>query len=236
MRVSHKHIVTGFRAEGDPDIVKHSSRFFKTGKGEYGEGDAFLGIRVPIVRKYVKQYRLVSLNVADKLLHSKYHEERLFGVLLLVEKFKSGSDELQKDIFDLYLGSTDRVNNWDLVDSSAPYITGPYLVDKDRRVLRELAVSESLWERRIAIVSTYAFIRIGDFQTTLMLSELLLCDTEDLIHKAVGWMLREVGNRAHNVEVSFLKKHYKHMPRTMLRYAIEKFPEGLRQAYLKGTA
>ena len=160
----------------------------------------------------------------------------MFGVLLLVEKFKSGSDELQKDIFDLYLGSTDRVNNWDLVDSSAPYITGPYLVDKDRRVLRELAVSESLWERRIAIVSTYAFIRIGDFQTTLMLSELLLRDTEDLIHKAVGWMLREVGNRAHNVEVSFLKKHYKHMPRTMLRYAIEKFPEGLRQAYLKGTA
>ncbi len=232
----YEQLAAEFRGEGDAEIARHSSRFFKTGAGEYGEGDAFLGIRVPTVRRYAKKNSSVSLGVVEQLLQSEYHEERLLSLVLLVEKYKSGSDGLQNEIFHLYLGNTDRINNWDLVDASAPYIPGAHLVNRDRQLLYELAKSDSLWERRIAIMSTYAFVRHNDFGTTLELSALLLNDAEDLIHKAVGWMLREVGNREHEAETLFLRKHYRIMPRTMLRYAIERFPERLRQAYLKGTA
>lgn len=220
---------------GDPVIAEHSQRFFKTGKGEYGEGDQFLGIRVPVLREQVKRYQSILLTEVKKLLTSPFHEERLFALLLLVRKFSKGSDEEKTIIYQLYLDNTQYINNWDLVDSSAYQIVGVYLETRDRQILYQLAQSHSLWERRIAIMATFQFIRNHQFDDTLQLSELLLNDTEDLIHKAVGWMLREVGKRDIATEKTFLKTHYKTMPRTMLRYAIEKFPKQERQQYLTGT-
>ena len=222
------------RKLADPAIAAHSQRFFKTGKGEYGEGDRFLGIRVPEIRKEVRKYQGASLIEVEKLLKSKYHEERLMALLLLVHKFKRGDLEHKAAIYHLYLDRTQYINNWDLVDCSAPAVVGGYLEDRNRRILRKLAGSPSLWERRIAIMATYQFIRHKDFDDTLALSEKLLTDEEDLIHKAVGWMLREVGNRDQKLEKAFLKRHYKNMPRTMLRYAIEKFPQATRKRYLEG--
>ncbi|OGD67684.1 DNA alkylation repair protein [Candidatus Campbellbacteria bacterium RIFOXYC2_FULL_35_25] len=215
--------------------AKNLQRFFKTGKGEYGEGDIFLGIYVPVQRKIAKKYDLELVDI-QKLLNSNIHEERLVGLFILIDKYqKSGvSVTQQKQIFDFYLKNTKSINNWDLVDLSAPKITGRYLLEKDRNILYKLAESKNLWEKRIAILSTFAFIRENQFDDTLKISEILLNDNHDLIHKAVGWALREVGKRDMKEEEKFLKKYYKKMPRTTLRYAIEKFPEGLRLKYLKG--
>lgn len=218
----------------DQDIADHCLRFFKTAPGEYGFGDRFLGIRIPVIRQQVKRYQAASLTTASRLLKSDYHEIRLFALLLLVMQFSKADEKRQHKIYDIYLTNTRYINNWDLVDSSADKIVGPYLEDKDRAILQSLARSESLWERRIAIIATFHFIRINQFDDTLNIAEQLLYDQEDLIHKAVGWMLREIGKREKSVEASFLKKHYKTMPRTMLRYAIEKFSREERDNFLRG--
>lgn len=218
----------------DKKIAKHSQRFFKTGEGQYGSGDKFLGIRVPVLRKLARQYRGVSIEQANRLLKSEFHEERLLALLLLVDIFKKANNEGKRAIYNLYLENTGFINNWDLVDTTAEHIVGAYLRGGDKRPLYELAVSDMLWERRIAVMSTFHFIKHGEFTDTLKITEILLDDKEDLIHKAVGWMLREIGKRSIETEEKFLKKYYRQMPRTMLRYAIEKFPETKRQRYLKG--
>lgn len=207
--------------------------FFKTGPGQYAEGDIFLGVSVPRIRQIAKIYQEIPLNEAEKLLKSSIHEERLLALLLFLLKYKSNPSN-QNRIYRVYLNNTKYINNWDLVDLTASHIVGAYLVDKDRKVLIKLAKSKNLWERRISIISTFHFIRINQFKDTLKIAKVLLLDTEDLIHKAVGWMLREVGKRDLAAEEAFLKNHYLNMPRTMLRYAIERFPELKRQAYLKG--
>lgn len=199
-----------------------------------GEGDKFLGIRVPVLRKLVTMYRGISLDKIMILLKSKFHEERMIALFFLVDMFKRGEEKHKKTIYRIYLDNTKYINNWDLVDTTAWHIVGAFLHDKDRKPLYTLARSESLWERRIAIVSTFYFIREDEFKETLALAEILLHDNEDLMHKSVGWMLREVGKRNLKKEEDFLQKHYESMPRTMLRYAIEKFPEKRRQMYLKG--
>ncbi len=220
----------------NPEIAAHSQRFFKTGPGEYGEGDVFRGIRVPVQRKVAKQFKNVDLDTVIELLHSRYHEDRLVALFLLVDKYKKKDERQRQEIYDLYLANTAYINNWDLVDSSAHKIVGPHLEDRDRSILYKLVKSDVLWERRIAIMATFYFISKHDFEDALNLAEKLLNDKEDLIHKVVGWMLRELGKRNYDLEESFLLKHYNSMPRTMLRYAIERFPEERRQAFLKGTA
>jgi 3-methyladenine DNA glycosylase AlkD len=211
-----------------------SQRFFKTGPGEYGEGDVFIGIRVPILRKLVKEYLDLALKDVKTLLRSKYHEERLLSLFIMIDQFSKGENVTRTIIYDMYLENTGFVNNWDLVDSSAEHIVGAYLMDRSKAMLYRLAQSEDLWERRISIMSTFHFVKRHEFSETLKISKMLLFDRQDLIHKATGWMLREIGKRHLQSEESFLKVHYKKMPRTMLRYAIEKFPEHKRQRYLKG--
>ena len=226
---------TEFRQCANEKDARVLRQFFKTAPGQYGEGDIFLGIRVPVIRKFVKHYyEQISLRETRCLLNSKFHEERLLGVLILVAKFQKGDDELQRLVYEMYLSCSPRVNNWDLVDLSAGQIVGAYLFARDRSPLHALAESDLLWDRRIAIVSTFYFIRKNEFEDTMDISLKLLHDDHDLIHKAVGWMLREVGKRDQLCEEHFLRKHYRTMPRTMLRYAIERFPEALRQDYLKG--
>jgi len=220
----------------DPAVAEQSRRYFKAGPGEYGEGDRFLGIRMPTLRKVAREYATLPLAETMRVLGSPLHEARLCALLILVEKFGKAEDAERKTIFDLYLANTRYVNNWDLVDSSAHLIVGAYLEHRGRRPLYRLSKSKSLWERRIAMIATYHLIRKHDFTDALVVAEQLLDDDEDLIHKAVGWMLREVGNRDTAVEKAFLKKHYREMPRTMLRYAIEKFPPGERKRYLAGKA
>lgn len=222
------------RALASPETAAILQRFFKTGPGQYGEGDVFLGIKVPPLRALARQYLDADLRTISALLDSRYHEERLFALLLLMQFCQRGTDEEQKSAFDLYLSNTHRINNWDLVDISAPHIAGRHLENRPRKVLHKLARSPMLWERRIAIISTFHFIRLNDFDDTLRIAEILLQDEHDLMHKAVGWMLREVGKRDLAVEEDFLKKHYQNMPRTMLRYAIERFPETKRKSYLLG--
>ncbi len=217
---------------GNPEKAKVLSRFFKTGTGEYGEGDVFLGVVVPETRRVAKKHKDLKLVELQKLLNSKIHEHRLAALLVLVEKYPKGDEKEQKRIFEFYLQNARKVNNWDLVDLSAPKVVGAHLLKKNRAILKKLARSKNLWERRIAIVSTYAFIRDGDFADTLKISEMLLNDEHDLIHKAVGWMLREVGKKDQDEEEKFLKKHFKKMPRTMLRYAIEKFSKKKREFYM----
>lgn len=271
----------------DPERAKHSQRFFKTGKGEYGYGDVFLGIKVPDLHKIARKYKDLSFEDIEKLLHSKYHEERLIALLILVYNFEHGDEKLQKKIFDLYLANTKYINNWDLVDLSAPKIVGGWLYKKSiksikgasllRRsgyegrvgikgkinekkhksnkasdtsdtskkdtqeiaevdTLRRMALSKSLWERRIGVLATFYFISKGKSELALEIAEILINDKHDLIHKAVGWMLREIGKRCSlETEETFLKKHYKTMPRTMLRYSIEQFPEEKRKKYLQGA-
>jgi 3-methyladenine DNA glycosylase AlkD len=209
--------------------------FFKTGPGEYGEGDRFLGVMVPYIRSVAKEYQDAPLPEVRKLLRSPWHEARLLALLILVRKFEGGNEALRKTIYTLYLKSIRSVNNWDLVDLTAPKIVGPFLEKRFRKPLYRMVRSDDLWERRIAILATFHFIRQDDFEDALQLAEALLDDEEDLMHKAVGWMLREVGKRDEAVLKGFLRKHYRHMPRTMLRYAIERFPEGERQKYLKGN-
>ncbi len=218
----------------DVDIATHSKRFFKSGKGEYGEGDRFLGIRVPVVRKQVRNFRDAPESAVLALLRSPYHEERLFAVLLFVDQYKRGDENHRARIYECYMANRAFVNNWDIVDSSAHLIVGPELEHGDRWVLRKLAASDNLWDRRIAMMATYHYIRKNDFADALRIARQLRDDEHDLIHKVVGWMLREIGNRDRAVEEDYLQKHYQKMPRTMLRYAIEKLPETRRKAYLNG--
>jgi 3-methyladenine DNA glycosylase AlkD len=211
-------------------------RYFKTGPGGYGEGDRFLGVRVGPLRKLAKKYRSLLLPDIEVLLSSGFHEERMLALLILVEQFQRGRPEEQKQIFDLYLRNLQNINNWDLVDVSAPRIVGAYLKDRDRKRLYTLARSSHLWSRRVAMMATLYFIKAGDFSDALAIVDLLKNDDHDLIHKAAGWMLREVGNKDRQVEEQFLASRYKSMPRTMLRYAIEKFPQTRRKQYLQGKA
>ena len=208
--------------------------FFKTGKGEYGEGDTFAGLKVPTQRKLAREFSDLSLEDLKELLTSSIHEERLISLLILVEKYSQGDERNKKAIFKFYLKNRKGINNWDLVDLSAPKIIGKHLENGDKSILFKFASSENLWERRIAILSTQQFIKNGNYDTTLQIAEILLTDSHDLIHKAVGWMLREVGKKNLEAEEEFLKRHYKRMPRTMLRYSIEKFPETKRKKYLQG--
>jgi len=208
--------------------------FFKTGPGEYGEGDVFIGIKVPPLRALAKQCESASFETLKALLSSKVHEKRALALMILVRQFDRGSDELREKIYRFYFAQMRFINNWDLVDGSAPYIVGPHLWTRNKAQLYVLARSTSLWERRIAIIATQYFIRQNDFADALKISKILLADNHDLIHKAVGWMLREIGKRDLAAEESFLKVHYRKMPRTMLRYAIERFPEAKRRRYLLG--
>jgi len=219
---------------GDKEKAKVLQRFFKTGPGEYGEGDIFLGIRVPELRKLAKEYQDIILKEVKQLLTAPVHEERLLALLILVRSYAKGDESAKKRIYEFYMKNIRFINNWDLVDGSAEHIVGAFLMDKDKKPLFHLAKSKKLWERRISIMSTFHFIKRHEFNESLKISRLLLSDEEDLIHKAVGWMLREVGKRHLPTEEDFLRQHYKKMPRTMLRYAIEKFPESKRQRYLKG--
>lgn len=223
------------RALADPKRAASTARYFKAGPGGYGEGDRFLGIRVPELRRLVRELGDVSVDDAAALLESEFHEARLLALLILVRAFERGDRATQKRIYNLYLTRTDRINNWDLVDLSAPHIVGGYLEFRSRGPLRRLARSKNVWERRIAVLATLRFIRGYDFVDALEIAELLIHDPHDLIHKAVGWMLREVGKRDRSVEEAFLRAHCREMPRTMLRYAIEKFPERLRKRYLAGS-
>lgn len=229
-----KEIKERLRKLGSQKKAEASKRFFKTGPGEYGAGDVFLGITVPELRKLAREYRQITPKAAEELLRSAIHEERLLALFILVHNASKGDESIKKNIYELYLTSTQFINNWDLVDASAQHIVGPYLMNKSKRPLYRLAKSKNIWERRIAIMSTLHFIRQHDFSETLKIAEILISDKEDLIHKAVGWMLREVGKRHLKTEEVFLKRYYKKMPRTMLRYAIEKFPATKRQRYLKG--
>ncbi len=211
--------------------AKILSKFFKTGNGEYGEGDVFLGITVPEQRKIAKKYKNLELRDIQKLLESKIHEHRLVALLILAGQFQK--KEKKQEIFEFYLKNTKKINNWDLVDLTADKIVGEYLFDKEKTILTKLANSENLWERRIAIMATFHFIKKGEHEWTFKLAEVLLNDKHDLIHKVVGWMLREVGKRiGQDIEEKFLKKHYRKMPRTMLRYAIERFDERKREFFL----
>lgn len=222
------------RELAEPARVDALQRFFRTGKGGYGEGDRFLAVRVPAIRGLVREYRGMSPADCSVLLHSPWHEERLFALLMLADVFKRGDGSLREAVYRLYMDSTSCVNNWDLVDTSAPHIAGAWLFQRERTPLYGLAVSENIWERRIAIVATQHFIRRDDPADTLHIACMLLNDREDLIHKATGWMLREVGNRDMAAEEGFLREHYRDMPRTMLRYALEKFPREKRRAFMEG--
>jgi 3-methyladenine DNA glycosylase AlkD len=216
-------------------VAKTNQWFFKTGPGQYGEGDHFLGLRVPTLRSLAKKYRDLPFSDALKLLRSEWHEERLLALILLVNAYERSDARDRQRIHRAYLANVRHINNWDLVDSSAPQIVGAHLSAANVGLLVKLAKSRDLWERRIAIVSTFHFIKHDEFRPTLRISKMLLADTHDLIHKAVGWMLREVGKRDRAVLDSFLAETYRVMPRTALRYAIERHPEKVRKAYLAGT-
>jgi 3-methyladenine DNA glycosylase AlkD len=222
-------------ALADPADAVHLQRFFKTAPGEYGAGDKFLGLRVPALRQLVRDYRQLDDSQALEMLASSWHEERLLALMLLVEGYDRGDASRRERIHRAYLEHTRYINNWDLVDASAEHIVGPHLDAREIELLERLAGSDDIWERRIAIISTFHFIKRNEFGPTLKIARLLLGDSHDLIHKAVGWMLREVGKRDRKVEDVFLKKHYRKMPRTTLRYAIERHPEKLRKQYLAGT-
>jgi 3-methyladenine DNA glycosylase AlkD len=220
---------------GDVSRAEMLRRYLQISPGGYGEGDVVLGVPVPVQRKIARRHwRRVSVSDAGTLLAGGPHEERLTALFVLVQRFRSGDEEERRAVFDLVLASTEHIDNWDLVDSVAPYVLGPWLADRDRSVLDQLAASESVWERRMAVLATFAFIRDGDFEWTFRLADRLLGDPHDLIHKAVGWMLREVGNRDQAAEETFLARHHAAMPRVMLRHAIEKFDPGLRRRYLAG--
>jgi 3-methyladenine DNA glycosylase AlkD len=227
------------KSKANKEKAKLLQGFFKTGKGEYGEGDVFLGVVVPETRKTAIKFKSLPLNDVEELLKSKFHEERLCALLLLVHNYnlakKNNDKKTKKDIYEFYLKSTNYINNWDLVDLSCHQIIGDFLKDKDKSLLYKLAISSNLWERRISIISAFASIRNNDFNDVISISEILLKDKHDLIHKAVGWMLREMGKRNKEQLIKFLNKHYKQMPRTMLRYSIEKLPEKQRKQYLNGN-
>ena len=221
------NIQSDLQSQKNPEKAKLLAKYFKTGKGEYGEGDVFIGLTVPQLRKIAWKYANLPLSDIEKLLHSPIHEYRLTALIILTGKGNT------KEIVDLYLRNTKYINNWDLVDLSSHKILGTFLLDKPRTLLYKLAKSKNIWERRIAVISTFAFLREKDISDSLKLTEILLHDSHDLMHKAVGWALREVGKIDQKAEERFLKKHYKSMPRTMLRYAIEKMSEEKRSKYLK---
>jgi 3-methyladenine DNA glycosylase AlkD len=227
-------VIADMKALADPVRAAHSQKFFRTAPGQYGAGDRFLGLRVPQVRKVAARYRDLDQQDVEQLLCNQFHEIRLLALVILVTQFKKADTAGQKAIFDLYMHNRRWINNWDLVDLSAPTIVGGWLQPRSRKILYRLARSATLWDRRISVLATFWFIRNGEFTDALAVAELLLQDKEDLLHKAVGWMLREIGKRDQSIEEQFLHKHYKTMPRTMLRYAIEKFPASLRQRYLQG--
>lgn len=233
--MKYQEIVDEFVNLGNSQRALFLSRFFKTGPGEYAEGDILLGISVPTTREYVKKYASIDLETTEKLVQNKYHEVRLLGLLILVNQYtKTKSTQTQKDIYELYLRNTKHINNWDLVDLSADRIVGAYLESDPYPTLEKLARSKSLWERRISILATFCYIKKGNPDPTLKIASLLLSDKHDLIHKAVGWMLREVGKRcSEDLEELFIQKYYNEMDRTTLRYAIEKFNEQKRIYYLK---
>ena len=236
MNVNVQKIRNRLRKLADKNKAKVLRGFFKTGPGHYGEGDVFLGVAVPVLRKVAKECGATPLPEAIRLLRSAIHEERLLALLLLMHAYTNAHDSLKKKIYTAYLKNSCYINNWDLVDLSAPNIVGSYLRDKSKKPLYTLAKSRNLWEKRIAILATFHFIKKNDVSDALQISEILLNDDHDLIHKAVGWMLREVGKRDLHVEEKFLRQHCKKMPRTMLRYAIERFPEVKRRRYLNGSA
>jgi 3-methyladenine DNA glycosylase AlkD len=220
---------------GDASRAANLQRFFKTGPGEYAEGDRFRGLRVPVLRGLSKKYQDLPLAEAVSLLQSGFHEDRLLALFILMRYYYRGDQAVKDKIHSLYLKNTRYVNNWDLVDASAPHLLGHYLENRPKDLLTRLAASGNLWERRMAVLATFHFIKMNDFDEPLRMAQLLLNDPEDLLHKAVGWMLREVEKRDNAVAEAFLRVHYRQMPRTMLRYAIERLPEARRQAYLKGT-
>ena len=229
----------------NPKQAKILQRFFKTGKGKYGEGDIFLGIKVPVQRKVATKFQNLSLKDIEKLLESKIHEHRMIALFILIKKYEKGGEQEKKIIFNFYLKNIRNINNWDLVDLSAPKIVGDYLIKNKEimkkkngdmtspHILYKLAKSNNLWKKRVAIISTWTFIRNNEFNETLKISKIFIVDKHDLIHKAVGWMLREVGKKHQKTEEKFLKKYYLKMPRTMLRYAIERFDENKKKFYLK---
>ena len=222
------------RMLADRVLAASATRFFKTGPGEHGENDVFLGLRAATLRQLAKEHQALPLGEVEMLLQSEVHDDRALALLVLVRAVAKAPDGFRKLVYDLYRANSRHVNNWDLVDASAPTLVGGYLMDKSRKPLVGLAKSKSLWERRIAIVATQHFIRQEDFADTLKIARILLGDEQDLIHKAVGWMLREVGKRDQPTLEDFLGEHYSKMPRTMLRYAIERFPINKRKAFLKG--
>lgn len=232
MKLTATEVTKVITSHADPMQATILQRFFKTGDGQYAAGDKFVGIMVPQSRRIAREFRALPLDECEKLLHSPIHEARIIALFILVDQFKRGDDATRRAIYNLYLANTAHINNWDLVDTSAPHIIGGYLMDRSRAPLLKLARSQSLWERRIAIIATLAFIQKQDFEDTLRISEMLLSDTHDLIHKAVGWMLREVGKRDVDTLKLFLQQHIARMPRTTLRYAIEKFDARTRKAYL----
>lgn len=233
-----KQLQTDLLVYAEPDKIEEKFKYFhKTDIGGYAENDLFLGITVPNIRKVIKNcYNIIDLNEVEELLHSKYHEYRLTALLILTLKMKKSTKEEKQKIVKLYLKNTKYINGWDLVDLSAQYILGSYLLEyiDEKEVLYKLANSNNLWEQRISIVATWIFIKNGKYEDTLEIAKILLNNEHDLIHKAVGWMLREVGKRNFDIEYEFLKKYYKQMPRTMLRYSIEKFEEEIRQNFLQG--
>ncbi len=230
-----KNIKEELKSISNPQKAEILKRFFKTGKGQYGEGDIFIGVQVPCLRKIAVKYSMIPGEEALKLLKSPVHEERMVALFILINKFEKGDDEVKEWIYKNYLAHTSWINNWDLVDLSADKIVGQYLSDKEKDILYNLADSSNLWERRIAIIATFNFIKKGNCCETFRVSELLLGDGHDLIHKAVGWMLRETGKRcSEEVLKKFLAENYKKMPRTMLRYAIERMPAQIRAQYLDG--
>jgi 3-methyladenine DNA glycosylase AlkD len=232
---SLRAIQTRIRSFGSAGAARSAAAFHKTGPGDYAEGQVFIGLDAPTMRALAREYRELPLRIIEGLLHSPIHDERAVGLLVMVQQSLKGDAAKRKQLFDMYLVNTQFVNSWGLVDCSAPGIVGPHLENRSRAILDKLARSNNLWERRISIVATQWFIRRGQFDDTLRISRRLLGDREDLIHKAMGWMLREVGKRDQPLLERFLRDHLAELPRTTLRYAIERFPEGLRQAYLRGT-
>lgn len=216
----------------NPKQARLLQRFFKTAPGEYGHGDIFLGIMVPTQRKIIKNYIDLKLSDIQKLLYSKIHEHRFCALAILVSRYKKANDQEKKKIFNFYIKNSKKINNWDLVDVSAPKIAGKYLLNQDKKILYKFAKSKNLWQKRISVLATFWFIRENQFEDSLKISKILLTDRHDLIHKAVGWMLREIGKRNKQIEVKFLEEHAHKMPRVMLRYAIEKFPKKERNYYL----
>lgn len=227
-------VIAALKKQASPAQAKVAQWFFKTGKGEYGEHEQFIGVKVPNQRLVAKSFKDLPLNETVRLLRSEVHEHRLTALFILVSQFQKGDEATKRKIAMTYLKERKQVNNWDLVDSSAPHILGASLRNRPRAVLYRLAKSKNIWERRIAILATQDFIRHGEYKDTLAIAALLVNDSHDLMHKAVGWMLREVGNRDRAAEERFLKRYYKKMPRTMLRYAVEKFSKKARKYYLTG--